>query len=249
MKKLDLYQALVDKRKACLLCEKLGMKNQSAFPEYDTNAVGNWSNWAGNLDAEVMIIGQDFSNQEVFERDKGLTEPKTYLTEASTANDYSTETNFYIREFTKLIGLDIGLPNQKSGATVFLTNAVLCLKEGPMSSKVHSNCVANCGKNFLKPLIDIVQPRVIITFGSDAAQSLLGVYVTTAPELGYLKRSGMKEIFRSAPVYLNDKLMWFSLYHPSYWGRLSRGKIDGNGSQGSDLQRLDWQKVKTYLNS
>ena len=238
MEKLDQYRALVALRKACFLCKGYGMKNQFAFPEYDTDAIGNWSNWAGNLDAELMIIGQDFSNQEYFERDKGLTEPKTNLTEASSANDYSTKTNFYLWELTKWAGLNIGLPSGKSEEAVFLTNAVLCLKEGPMKSKVNPTCVANCGQNFLKPLIDIVQPQIIITLGLDAAQSLLRAYETTLPELKPLKRLNLKEIFELAPVYLFDNLIWFPLYHPSPLGQVSRGW---------DLQKSDWQKVRTDL--
>lgn len=74
--------------------------------------------------------GARFQQPRDHARDKGRIEPKP-LTDAAKANDYSTATNFYLRELTKLIGRDIGLPTGNTGRGIFITNAVLCVKPGP----------------------------------------------------------------------------------------------------------------------
>ena len=68
------YQALVNLRKKCRACEVLDYKNQSVLNDrdgrnFDTEEIGNLTTWANDLNADLMVVAQDFSNQEIYLRD------------------------------------------------------------------------------------------------------------------------------------------------------------------------------------
>ena len=71
-------------------------------------------------------------------------------------------TNETLRRLLRSIGIDIAGPTaaDAGGGTVFLTNAVLCLKNGGMQAKVSPDWFTNCGSRFLRPTIDLIAPRV-----------------------------------------------------------------------------------------
>ena len=58
--KSERYFQLVEARKACTACA--GLSNPSTFHEgeFDSAQIGPWSRWQGNLNAAVMIVGQDW---------------------------------------------------------------------------------------------------------------------------------------------------------------------------------------------
>lgn len=59
---------------------------------------------------------------------------------------------------------------------VFLTNAILCLKQGGMRAKVDPAWMENCGRLFLRPAIDLVAPRVVVTVGKQAYRARCSSY-------------------------------------------------------------------------
>src|SRR5688572_20246434 len=75
--KLAQYKTLVQARKACRACGD-GLVNPSVCADgrYDAAHLGPWSRWQGNLDARVMIIGQDWSDRQTFEKCKGSDDMK-----------------------------------------------------------------------------------------------------------------------------------------------------------------------------
>src|SRR5437588_7043510 len=70
-RKLAAYQTLVKARKACHACT--GVTNGSAIEGgvYDCDEVGAWSLWQGNLNAQVIVVGQDWGDVDWFLRVKG----------------------------------------------------------------------------------------------------------------------------------------------------------------------------------
>lgn len=240
------YQDLVVERKKCVACSETGYLNQAKLG-FDTAQIGNYSTWANDLNADLMIVAQDFSNHEIYARDKGRIEPKP-LTDAAKANDYSTATNFYLRELTKLIGRDIGLPTGNTGRGIFITNAVLCVKPGAMNAANPAPVITNCGTRFLKPLVDIVEPEVIVTLGVVPARSVLKAYLVNNPALVALLKLPFGELFKQGPIALEPKgPLLFPMYHPGRLGQVGRQRAEPNNGSGWELMQEDWQRLRAAL--
>ncbi|MBK7287032.1 MAG: hypothetical protein IPI95_07950 [Flavobacteriales bacterium] len=246
MSKQDAYQSLVKQRRTCSVCASAGYKNQTDLGD-DTNEIGNLSTWANDLDADILIVAQDFSNQEIYLRDKGRIEPKP-ITETSKASEYSTATNYYLRELTKLIGRDIGLPTGNSGKGIFITNAVLCMKPGAMNAANPSSVISHCGTHFLRPLIEIVKPKAIVSLGAVPAQSVLKVYATENPELAALQRSAFGPVFRKWPITLGKSgTRLYPMFHPGLLGQSQRRRAEPSGGNGWELMKTDWLRMNSEL--
>jgi hypothetical protein len=65
------YRNLVRARKACRACD--GLTNPSVCHDgvFDCDEMGAWSQWQGNLDTELMVIGQDWGDVAWFVRERG----------------------------------------------------------------------------------------------------------------------------------------------------------------------------------
>lgn len=161
------YSQLVEKRKACRLCEGLGLTNPSICERgvYDFNGdIGPWTRWQGNLDADLMVIGQDWGGTEYYSEHKGLDED-------------INPTNKRLGDLLASIGVQIGLPERPQlGSPVFLTNSVLCLRPGRLTGAINAHTFANCSTAFLRPQVELINPRVVVTMGHIAYCSLLRAY-------------------------------------------------------------------------
>jgi len=60
--KLAAYRVLVEERKTCRVCEGLINPSDCAGGVYDSEHIGPWSRWQGNLDSELMVVGQDWGD-------------------------------------------------------------------------------------------------------------------------------------------------------------------------------------------
>jgi len=71
MKKQPAYAALVAERKACSRC--LGMANPSrlAGGDFDSEQIGPWTTWLSDLDADVMVVGQEWGDRSAFVKQEG----------------------------------------------------------------------------------------------------------------------------------------------------------------------------------
>jgi len=65
MTKQQRYLEMVAARKACRACE--GLTNQSAVDgdRFDSDEVGSWSLWQGNLDVELSFGDGDYHREKV----------------------------------------------------------------------------------------------------------------------------------------------------------------------------------------
>lgn len=161
------HQDLVNKRKKCKECSQWGLKNQSQINggKFDKEMIiGAWSLWQGSLDAKILVVGQDWGNEVSFIEQKG--KPK----------DDNGLTNGKLIELFGSIGVPVNPPGLEQNPDLFFTNAVLCLKQGGLTDKIRRKCYNNCYKLFLKELISIIEPQVIITLGKNAYQSVARIY-------------------------------------------------------------------------
>jgi uracil-DNA glycosylase len=217
------YDALVVQRKKCSKCAEL--KNPSIVSNgvYDSGHIGPWSRWQGNLSSKMLIIGQDWGTIQFFKENKGL-EP------------IYNPTNDALVKLLASIGVLIDRPRgRETEGRIFLTNAILCLKNGEaggLQGAVQDQWFSDCGKLFLKPLIDLLKPRVIVTLGEKAYASVKRLY-------------GRKRLpFRSAVeavkgFQLTDKSIFFPRYHC--------GKRIQNTHRPMPMQLEDWSRLKPFL--
>ncbi len=220
--KLAAYRILVEKRKICRDCAKL--TNPSACPDgpYDSDQIGPWTLWQGNLDSELMVVGQDWGDQQYFVKNRGR----------DLANN---PTNNALQKLLELIGFNIEkpAPQDSGGGKIFLTNAVLCLKqEGGMQGKTDPAWFKNCRSRFLRPTIEILRPRIVVALGERAYRAVAAVY-------------GIKsQPFRSAVecetgFELEIGIRLFPVYHC--------GARILNTHRPMDAQKKDWGKIGRAL--
>jgi hypothetical protein len=71
------YGELVRARKDCRLCVDGGpspLRNGSSF-DFDPDVVSHWSQWLGHQRPRLLVVGQDFSGADYFERNRGRDDP------------------------------------------------------------------------------------------------------------------------------------------------------------------------------
>jgi len=117
MDKRSTYDALIASRKACKVCHLLENPAQILGGQYDSSQIGPWTLWQGNLDAEIMIVGQDWGDVRYFTTNAGHEAVRN-------------PTNEMLAKLLASIGIRIDPPSPQDdgGGSLFLTNAILCLK-------------------------------------------------------------------------------------------------------------------------
>lgn len=151
MTKNEQYNALVEKRKSCNDCINCGLINPSQIKngDFDSDEIGPWTRWHGNLHADVMIVGQDWGSEKEFVAMKGI-------------DRETNPTNTFLRE----------LMNELPTSSFYLTNAALCIRKGKAQGGLNDEWLFNC-RSYLKEQIDIVSPKAVIALGQKTFYVLL----------------------------------------------------------------------------
>lgn len=182
------YKELVEKRKACALCP---LHNPSRIEggKYDCDHLDPWATWKGDLDAEIVVVGKDWNDLDSFIQQQGVVNPKN-------------RTNKNLVILLDFVGINV----QKD--KLFFTNSILCAKEGGKNATVKTEWVRNCSTNFLRPLLDLIQPKLVIAMGEEAF-----IAVTNAFGITGLKFKEAKS--KSDPIYITESMKCFAVYHPT----------------------------------
>ena len=170
---MEEYGALVAARKACRICiERSPDKIRSCAEfDFDPDVVSHWEPWLGHKRPKLLAVGQDFGNVAYFVRNRGRDEP-------------NNKTNENLQRLLTAAGIPVSNPpNCDPNAPVFLTNSILCLKEGPMDGAVRPSWVDTCAEEHLRPLVHYLKPPVVIGMGSCAWRAVRRVFaLEAAPE-------------------------------------------------------------------
>lgn len=215
MNKHILYNQLVQKRKAFRFFDGLLNPSEIEGGKYDCEQIGAWSQWHGNLNAEIFLIGQDWGDIDYFVDNQGC-------------DIDSNPTNRNIIELFKCVGIDIGIPSKPNVSTpVFFTNSILGIKvDGKMAGKISQSWARQCTDAFLKPLIDIINPRVIITLGTVAYGEVAYLYG--------LRKTSLKKLLSESPEIQVNKKVICPRFHCGGLGLANR-KLDD--------QKRDWLRI------
>jgi hypothetical protein len=160
------YAALVAARKACRICVERspGRLRSCAEFDYDPDVVSLWELWLGHFRPKLLVVGQDFGNVDYFVRNRGRDAP-------------GNKTNDNLHKLLAVAGLDAGAPPGRDPATpVFLTNSILCLKEGPMSGPIRRRWISACTDRHLLPLLRWLRPPVVVGMGACGWQAVRQVF-------------------------------------------------------------------------
>lgn len=222
MDKYDRYRELVARRKACRACPELINPSVYQGGVFDSGHIGPWSQWHGDLNAKLVVVGQDWGDIKYFSEHKGY-------------DAEENPTNKFLIELIRLIGFEVSPLSGKTPdySSLFFTNAILCLKKEGMSSSVKYSWVNSCGL-FLRETINIIRPAILVTLGRPAYISIMRLYG--------LKREKYKDLAgQTQGLPLFDTTAYFPMYHPSPLVRLKARK--------KEQQEEDWQRIKSILYS
>ena len=150
------YETLVAARKACRICveRSAGRLRSGAEFAFDPEVVSLWELWLGHKRPKLLLVGQDFGNVDYFVRNRGRDDP-------------GNKTNANLWRLLGEAGIRARHPRELDTETpVFLTNSVLCLKEGPMNAAVRASWVDTCTERHLVPLLGWLHPPVVVGMGS-----------------------------------------------------------------------------------
>ncbi|MBS1643444.1 MAG: uracil-DNA glycosylase family protein [Bacteroidetes bacterium] len=211
------YKHLVDKRKKYVFNDTEIFNPSELKIAFDEH-LNAWGYWHGNLNADILLIGQDFGDYNYYINNDGKDDP-------------TNATNVKLSYLFGELGIDIGQSdNPNTNAKLYFTNAVLGVKKGGMAAPIKKAWYADTAKKFIKPLIQLIEPKTIIAMGSKAYEVISIIY--------NLDQKRMKEVVDTNPILLDDNKKLFVVYHCSNLGIANRSFIK---------QCEDWRKIKLYL--
>ncbi len=196
MNRQQAYNALVTKRKQCGLCSESGLANPSCFVGLDSDHIGPWSRWQGNLNAEIMVVGQDWGDKAYFEKWKGGDHPS------------GNPTNSNLQKLLLQFGIAIKTPQEPQEHSVFFTNIILCLKDGGLQAPIKDEWLSNCSENFFLPLVEIIQPKIILALGERVSKTILDMY-----GIPFSKSATLSKLMDRSPIRVTESTYLFPVYH------------------------------------
>jgi uracil-DNA glycosylase len=222
---------------------------------YIDNEMGPWTKWYGHHNADILVVGESWGSYNVFKKQMGKDEL-----------DKKGGANSRLIELFKFIGINLKRSENQQQTIgneyyerLFFTNALLCLPCD--DNNVKDQWFINCGKKFLKALIDKMYPTIVIALGSWSYFTIKSSYIG---DIGFNLRLNQilsdvnyenslrekyqlktvtelrKMIYYPRPIPLNDKTVLFVVPHPS-----------GSNAEYNDRKKREeiWNKIKIYRNS
>ena len=235
--KKDEFRRLVEDVSRCHICERLvtaphienseSLENDDHGLDTDRPYINRWNLWQGNLDADIMVIGQDYGQKE----DGKTIEVCSY---ADTTNPTDVRLKALFKDaFT--VDLD------SNDAPLFFTNMTNCYRKKRTSGGMHSGWLPICANKYMERLIRIIRPKIIIVLGRSAFEALhcmdnLSIKCLDPIKSG--KESYAEMIQHFYQIDLGDeKIDVFPVYHPGANSQMNRT---------FEQQLEDWKKISEH---
>lgn len=182
---------------------------------YECDLVSPYTKTAGNVNAEAMVLLQDWSS------DESLSQP---LDENARRLGY-TPTLPTNRRLEQLLKTTFGL----SLSDIYGTNLFPFVKPGGMSRPIPSRDLIRAAREFALPQIAIVSPRLVICLGLVTFDALRRAHG--------LARAGKMEPAINSPFTVGNSRVWCQA-HTGALGQMNRKK------GGVDRVSQDWMRMK-----
>jgi uracil-DNA glycosylase len=185
------FETLIAARKGCRICIERSpgkIRSCAEFP-FDPDVVSLWEQWLGHRRPKLLAVGQDFGNVDYFVRNRGRDEPYN-------------KTNVNLHRLLTEAGIEVKHPSQcDAAAPVFLTNSILCIKEGPMAGPILSSWVDACAERHLRPLIRLLGPPVVVGMGGAGWRAVRRVFGLDAAPRQISHAAGSCWVAKDARVF------------------------------------------------
>jgi len=178
---------------------------------YECDWVSPYTKTAGNVDAAVMILLQDWASEEWC---KGPVDQETAEL-GYTPNEPTS------RNLVRLLQDSFGLSLEQT----YGTNLFPFVKSGGMSANIPTSDLSKAATDFALPQIAIVKPRLVICLG-------LATFTAVSVACGQSVPLRMATAIES-PFQFEDSLVYCQS-HPGHFGRINRNK------GGVDRVSQDW---------
>lgn len=134
------------------------------YDRYDfRELVSPYTRTAGNVDAEVMLVLQDWASHEAL---SGVFNPEL----ARYGHDPRRITNKRLKD---LLRRHLGLRLEDT----YTTNLFPFIKPGGMSASIPASDLRRAAREFARPEVEIVRPLIVVALGSATARALSSVGV------------------------------------------------------------------------
>ena len=190
---------------------------------YECDHVSPYSHGAQNVNAKVMLVLQDWGSIDYL---KSLCD-KDHESLSRLGRDPKLFTN---KNITDLLNRHFHLDL----ADTYATNLFPFIKQGTMSSSIPIQDLNRTAMEYTRPLIEIIQPAIVICFGLKTFNALIASY-------GHKGSTKIAEAINS-PKTVGTGLI-HCLPHPGRLGQNNRNK------GGIDRVSADWTSVAKNFNS
>lgn len=236
MKQLQFTQLAQDVSN-CHLCANMITPPHFTRPEYlenddhglhtDTPYVNRWNLWQGDLDADIMVIGQDYGQKE---EGSNLVLWKT--------GTYTNPTDVGLRTlFREAFSIDI----DAGDTPLFFTNMANCYRKQRTSGGMHAGWLPICANRYMARLIRIVRPKVIIVLGLAAFEAMYcmdGIQVRCENPVNAAPGTLAEIMKYDYRIDLNGcEIGVFPVYHPG---------ANSKRNRSMEQQVEDWKRIKGY---
>lgn len=224
MKKLIRYNNLVAKFKTHQF-KDLELANPHDIDGFNFEVINPWELWHNDLNADIMFIGQDFSDSASLNSNLSNNWEK----------EKKTSINKKIIEFFNILDYpfhEVDYTPNTNKHRLFFTNAILGIKKSDIANMSKPVKEAWCLEtiDYLKDLIEIIEPKYIIVMGKIAYKTVCSIYDITP-----------KETISQAigkPIKLSDDRTLFVVQHCSPLGQRTRPLKD---------QIDDWKNIRKMM--
>ncbi|MDD3368770.1 MAG: uracil-DNA glycosylase family protein [Lachnospiraceae bacterium] len=220
-----------------------------------------WNYWQGSLDAEIMVIGQDFGIfpqkqdklTEKQKRNKRYYSYKQYIqgkawrqdVDLSKTKNYwgATDANL-ISLFWEGLEIDITKPQEK----LFFTNMACCYRQNMISgsSNFRQEWLSLCANKYMGELIEIIRPKLIIALGENVwnafgcIESARLICKDMISKNEIVKVSGFQESIQHT-YQLNFETGFqvrvFPVYHPGAYSTVNRPMYRADVTTGNEADK------------
>ena len=223
MGKKDELDKLVDKRRRKDVLPGYKRLGDYSNADFECNFVSPYSKGAHNLNADVMILLQDWSSDQALRRSVGASE---------LGRDPNLPTN---RNLCSLMKSSLAMELSET----YATNLFPFIKAGGLSSRIPFADFVVAAKEFAIPQIRIIAPRLVVCLGKTTFNTLRVVAAQLGLAPGLSRCRDMSTAIDS-PFDIEFSGRTVSIWaqaHPGAWGQRNRNMDD----PGQTL--MDWKKM------
>jgi len=225
MNRLTRYTELVTRRKSHRFPDLLLNPAEIHGGVFDSLHLGPWTCWQGDINAQAIIVGQDWGDLPYFLRNEGR-------------DDEREQTCMNLRSMALAAGWDLGTPRDPKPQPLFFTNAVLGIRAKNGKSGAPPSEWVEDSLPYLAGILGIVQPRAVVSLGTAAYRATRMALYGKGQDSEIPLGAPLGQVHKLGPIQRPGKPSWFPFYHCGPLGLVNRSR---------DLQLQDWSKLGEWI--